>query len=172
MSGDDSAESSISSEAQLRHALEYPFSIRRCTESSQSRSFAITDPALSPSARSSTLGPLNSANVGSGRTITYSFVAPISVWNTVYCFSGTLARSRRLHQAPRPVHPGATQGRCDMRINIAARSRLGPAVLVASLAWAGAAGAGGLGSVALAGAEGLTLEARVRQLEDEATPKQ
>ena len=59
-----------------------------------------------------------------------------------------------------------------MRINIAARSRLGPAVLVASLAWAGAAGAGGLGSVALAGAEGLTLEARVRQLEDEATPKQ
>jgi ketosteroid isomerase-like protein len=57
-----------------------------------------------------------------------------------------------------------------MRINIiAARSRLGPAVLVASLAWAGAAGAGGLGSVALAGAEGLSLEARVRQLEDEAT---
>ena len=41
--------------------------------------------------------------------------------------------------------------------------------LALSLTWAGAAGAGGLSSVMLAGAEGLSLEARVRQLEDEAT---
>ena len=51
----------------------------------------------------------------------------------------------------------------------AARSRLASAALVVALAWTGAAGAGGLTSLALAGAEGLTLEARVRQLEDEAT---
>jgi ketosteroid isomerase-like protein len=56
-----------------------------------------------------------------------------------------------------------------MPITLFARSRLLPAALVFSLAWAGAAGAGGLTSLVLAGAEGLTLEARVRQLEDEAT---
>ena len=42
-------------------------------------------------------------------------------------------------------------------------------VLAASLAWAAAAGAGPVSTLVAAGAEGLSLEARVRQLEDEAT---
>jgi ketosteroid isomerase-like protein len=50
-----------------------------------------------------------------------------------------------------------------------ASARLPFAVLTASLAWAGTAGAGGVSTLVLAGAEGLSLEARVRQLEDEAT---
>lgn len=41
--------------------------------------------------------------------------------------------------------------------------------LALAIGWTGAAGAGGLSSVLVAGAEGLSLEARVRQLEDEAT---
>jgi 3-phenylpropionate/cinnamic acid dioxygenase small subunit len=43
------------------------------------------------------------------------------------------------------------------------------AVLTLSFAWAGSAGAGGVSTLLLTGAEGLSLEARVRQLEDEAT---
>ena len=52
---------------------------------------------------------------------------------------------------------------------VVARSRAPLAALALSLAWSGVAGAGGLSSLVLAGAEGLSLEARVRQLEDEAT---
>ena len=54
-------------------------------------------------------------------------------------------------------------------IELLSRTRLTLAALSLSLGWAGAVGAGGLSSVVLAGAEGLSLEARVRQLEDEAT---
>ena len=43
------------------------------------------------------------------------------------------------------------------------------AVLALSLAWVGSAAAGGASALVLAGAEGLSLEARVRALEDEAT---
>jgi ketosteroid isomerase-like protein len=43
------------------------------------------------------------------------------------------------------------------------------AVLTLSFVWAGSAGAGGVSTLLLTGAEGLSLEARVRQLEDEAT---
>jgi 3-phenylpropionate/cinnamic acid dioxygenase small subunit len=49
-----------------------------------------------------------------------------------------------------------------------ARARLSLALLTVSVAWAGAAGAG-VSPLVLAGAEGLSLEARLRQLEDEAT---
>jgi ketosteroid isomerase-like protein len=55
------------------------------------------------------------------------------------------------------------------------RARIPIVTLALSLAWAGAAGAGGAGGaggvsgLVLAGAESLSLEARVRQLEDEAT---
>ena len=49
------------------------------------------------------------------------------------------------------------------------RARLPLAALTASLAWAGAAGAAGISTFVLAGAEGLSLEARLRALEDEAT---
>ena len=55
------------------------------------------------------------------------------------------------------------------RIEVLSRPRVTLAALSLSLGWAGAAGAGGLSSVVLAGAEGLSLEARVRALEDEAT---
>ena len=41
--------------------------------------------------------------------------------------------------------------------------------LALSLAWSGVAGAGGFSTLMLTGAESLSLEARVRQLEDEAT---
>ena len=51
----------------------------------------------------------------------------------------------------------------------ALRRRLTSAALGLFLAWAGTAGAGGLSTLTLAGAEGLSLEARVRALEDEAT---
>src|SRR3954465_1444411 len=51
----------------------------------------------------------------------------------------------------------------------AARSRLPLVILMMSSAWAGAAGAGGVSALVGMGAEGLSLEARVRQLEDEAT---
>ena len=54
-------------------------------------------------------------------------------------------------------------------IELLSRTRVTLAALSLSLGWAGAAGAGGLSAVVLAGAEGLSLEARVRQLEDEAT---
>ena len=40
------------------------------------------------------------------------------------------------------------------------------AVLTLSFVWAGSAGAGGVSTLLLTGAEGLSLEARVRQLED------
>ena len=60
-----------------------------------------------------------------------------------------LARTKRGHSALRP--------------------RLTSAALGLFLAWAGTAGAGGLSTLTLAGAEGLSLEARVRALEDEAT---
>jgi ketosteroid isomerase-like protein len=43
------------------------------------------------------------------------------------------------------------------------------AALTLCFAWAESAGAGGVATFVLAGAEGLSLEARVRQLEDEAT---
>ena len=49
------------------------------------------------------------------------------------------------------------------------RAAMPVAVLSLSLVWTGAAGAGGLPALVLAGGEGLSLEARVRQLEDEAT---
>ena len=52
---------------------------------------------------------------------------------------------------------------------IAARARPLLMILVMSSAWAGAASAGGISTLVAAGAEGLSLEARVRQLEDEAT---
>ena len=52
---------------------------------------------------------------------------------------------------------------------IAARARLPLVILMMSSAWAGAASAGGTSTLVLGGAEGLSLEARVRQLEDEAT---
>ncbi len=51
----------------------------------------------------------------------------------------------------------------------AAYARLPLAVLAASLAWAGTAGAGPFSTLVATAAEGLSLEARVRQLEDEAT---
>jgi ketosteroid isomerase-like protein len=49
------------------------------------------------------------------------------------------------------------------------RARLPLAVLTMALAWTGAAGATGVSTLVLAGAEGLSLEARLRALEDEAT---
>lgn len=52
---------------------------------------------------------------------------------------------------------------------VAARSRAPLAALALSLAWSGVAGAGGFSTLLLTGAEGVSLEARVRQLEDEAT---
>jgi ketosteroid isomerase-like protein len=55
----------------------------------------------------------------------------------------------------------------NTRPDACARLRL--AVLAASLAWAGAVSAGPVSTLVAAGAEGLSLEARVRQLEDEAT---
>ena len=51
----------------------------------------------------------------------------------------------------------------------AVRSRLPVVILTISSVWAGAASAGGISTLVAAGAEGLSLEARVRQLEDEAT---
>jgi len=57
-----------------------------------------------------------------------------------------------------------------MRNRYAARTAWLPlTILMTSSAWAGAANAGGISTLVLAGAEGLSLEARVRQLEDEAT---
>ena len=50
-----------------------------------------------------------------------------------------------------------------------ARSRLPLVILTISSVWAGAASAGGISTLVATGAEGLSLEARVRQLEDEAT---
>jgi ketosteroid isomerase-like protein len=54
-------------------------------------------------------------------------------------------------------------------IQLSSRMGVTLAALSLSLAWAGVACAGGLSTLALAGAEGLSLEARVKQLEDEAT---
>ncbi len=51
----------------------------------------------------------------------------------------------------------------------AARSRLPLLILMVSFAWTGAASAGGISALVAVSAEGLSLEARVRQLEDEAT---
>jgi 3-phenylpropionate/cinnamic acid dioxygenase small subunit len=51
----------------------------------------------------------------------------------------------------------------------AARAWLPVVVLTVSSAWAGAAAAGGVSTLLGVGAESLSLEARVRQLEDEAT---
>jgi len=51
----------------------------------------------------------------------------------------------------------------------AARTRLPLTILIVSSVWAGSAGAGGISTLAAVGAESLSLEARVRQLEDEAT---
>jgi ketosteroid isomerase-like protein len=51
----------------------------------------------------------------------------------------------------------------------AALARLPLTILVVSSAWAGAAAAGGISTLTAVGAESLSLEARVRQLEDEAT---
>ena len=52
---------------------------------------------------------------------------------------------------------------------VAARARLPLTILAVSSAWAGAAAAGGISTLTAIGAESLSLEARVRQLEDEAT---
>jgi ketosteroid isomerase-like protein len=54
-------------------------------------------------------------------------------------------------------------------VHAAARARLPLTILVLSSVWAGTAGAAAISTLAAVGAESLSLEARVRQLEDEAT---